>query len=129
MHGGIWATLSGCSVSSVVSFLTDALNDGVGWIFKSGSVAMQVGRSASEVKDAVPDVWWQVQAKLGYWGRGRNWLLTAEAGSRDVAAVEVLWLNLVAHLELGTELPVDLLWAGCVSSWGLEMIENTEEHL
>lgn len=82
--------MSGCLVSSLVSFLTDALYDGVGWIFKSGSVAMQAGRSASEVKDAVPDVWWQVQAKLGNWGRGRNWLLTAEVGSRNVAALEVL---------------------------------------
>lgn len=37
--------------------------------------------------------------------------------------------NLVVHLELGTELPIGLLWAGCVSSWGFEMVANTEKHL
>lgn len=93
MHHGVWVTLSRCLVASVVSFLTDALNDGVGWSFKSGSVALQAGRPASEVKDAVPDVRWQVWAKLGNWGRGRNWLLTAEAGPGNVAAVEVLCLK------------------------------------
>lgn len=80
MHHSVWVTLSRCLVASVVSFLTDTLHDGVGWSFKSGSVALQAGRPASEVKDAVPDVQWQVWAKLGNWGRGRNWLLTAEAG-------------------------------------------------
>lgn len=37
--------------------------------------------------------------------------------------------NFVVRLELGTELPVGLLWAGCVSSRGLDMVENAEEHL
>lgn len=58
MHHSVWVTLSRCSVSSVVPLLAGALNDGLGWIFKSGSVVMQAGRSASEVEDAIPDVWW-----------------------------------------------------------------------
>jgi len=37
--------------------------------------------------------------------------------------------NFVVLLELGTELPVGLLWAGCVSSRGLDMVKNAEEHL
>ena len=37
--------------------------------------------------------------------------------------------NFVVRLELGTELPVGLLWGGCVSSRGLDMVKNAEEHL